>query len=84
MGVFVSGCLCQGDLPDRDPRDRDPLDRDPPDQNPLDRDPPGRNMGPGTDTPPPEGTWDQAARQEVTSYRNPPPTPVDRMTDKRL
>ena len=29
-----------------------------------------RNMGPGTETPL-EGTWDQAARQEVTSYRDP-------------
>ena len=28
-----------------------------------------------------EGTWDQAARQEVTSYRDPP---VDRMTDTCL
>ena len=29
---------------------------------------------------PPEGTWDRATRQEVISYRDPPP-PVDRMTD---
>ena len=29
----------------------------------------GRNMGPGTDSL--EGTWDQASRQEVTSYRDP-------------
>ena len=34
-------------------------------------------MGPETETTP-EGTWDQAVRQEVTSYRN--PHPVNRMT----
>ena len=28
-----------------------------------------------------EGTWDQAVRQEVTSYRD---RPMDRMTDTRL
>ena len=36
---------------------------------------------PWTETPldrdPPEGTWDQAPRQEVTSYRD---SPVNRMT----
>ena len=37
-----------------------------------DRDPPRRNMGPETETPL-EGTWDQTTRQEVTSYRDPPP-----------
>ena len=31
---------------------------------------PRRNMGPGTETTLPRGTWDQAARQEVASYRN--------------
>ena len=31
----------------------------------------------------PEGTWDQTARQEVTSYRDPLPL-VDRLTDTRL
>ena len=41
--------------------------------------PPGRSMGPATETPL-QGTWDQAARQEVTWYRNLPP-PMDRMTD---
>ena len=46
--------------------DGDPLDIDPPKQRP-----PGRNMAPGTEKPP-EGTWDQAARQEVTSYRDLP------------
>ena len=40
--------------------------------------PPRRNMGPETETPL-EGTWDQAAREEVTSYRD--PLPVDRITD---
>ena len=33
-------------------------------ETPLDRDHPGQR-------PPPQGTWDQAARQEVTSYRDP-------------
>ena len=33
---------------------------------------------PPPDKDPPEGTRDQAARQEVTSYRDPPP---DRMRD---
>ena len=32
--------------------------------------PPKRNMGPETETAL-EGTWDQAVRQEVTSYRDP-------------
>ena len=36
---------------------------------------------PPLDTDPLEGTWDQAARQEVTSYGNPAPRPLDRMTD---
>ena len=39
-------------------------------QPPLEADPPRRNMGPETQTPL-EGTWDQAVRQEVTSYRDP-------------
>ena len=42
-------------------------------QHPLDRDPPRMNMDQGQR--PLEGTWDQAARQEVTSYRD-PPSPV--------
>ena len=33
--------------------------------------PPKRNMGPKTETPQ-EGTWHQAARQEVISYKDPP------------
>ena len=33
------------------------------------------------DRDPPEGIWDQAARQEVTSYRDHLP-PVNRMTDR--
>ena len=38
-------------------------------------------MGPGTENPL-EWTWDQAARQEVASYRDlPPPPQVNRMTD---
>ena len=36
----------------------------------------GRNMGPKTEIPLDE-TWDQAAREEVTSYRD----PLDRMKD---
>ena len=39
-------------------------------------------MGPETDTPLLEGIWDQAARQKLTSYRDPPP--VNRMTVKIL
>ena len=33
---------------------------------------PRRSMGPETETPL-EGTWDQAARHEITSYRDPLP-----------
>ena len=59
------------------PLDRDSHDREPPlDKDPLDRYPqtetPQRNMGPETKTPL-EATWGQAARQEVTSYRDPLP-----------
>ena len=43
-----------------------PLGRDP-----LDRDPPKKEHG-TRDRDPQERTWDQAARQEVTSYRDPP------------
>ena len=75
--------------PDRDhPPDRDPLlTETPPDRDPLltetpmDRDPPPLltettpQKEHGTrDRDPLEGTWDQEARQEVTSYRDPPPT----------
>ena len=42
-------------------------------ETPQDRDPPGRNMRPSTETPFPEGKWDQAARQDVTSCRGNPP-----------
>ena len=59
------------------------LDREPSGQRfPWTENPPRKNMRPGTETPwkehgardrgPLEGTWDQAARQEVTSYRDPP------------
>ena len=37
-------------------------------------------MGPETETSP-QGTWNQAARQEVALYSDPLPPPVDRMTD---
>ena len=74
---------------DRDPHtlERDLLDKDPPGQRrpgqrppgprPPDRDltgqrPPRGNMGPERETPL-EGTWDQVARQEVTTYREPLP-----------
>ena len=40
--------------------------------DPLGGRPPRRNMGPGTEIPI-ERTWDQAARQEVRSYRDPLP-----------
>ena len=57
--------------------DTDPLDRDRhPDIDPPWAETPRRNMGQGTETSL-EGTWDQAARQEVTSYRDPP---VNRIT----
>ena len=47
-------------------------------KTPLDKDLPGQRP-PGQR--PPVGTWDQAARQELTSYRE---RPVDRVTDTRL
>ena len=50
------------ETPQRPPGQR-PLRQRPPGQRPLDRDP-------WTETPL-EGTWEQAARQEVTSYRDP-------------
>ena len=65
VGYVPPALYCIGGLcPGRPPRQR----------------PPGRNMEPETETlyrNPPEGTWDQAARQEVTSYRDPftPPPP---------
>ena len=61
----------------RAPWRQTPLEADPPEaDHPVGR-PPGRNMGPGIESPL-EGTWNQAARQEVTSYRDPP------WTDKHL
>ena len=43
------------------------------------RDPPWKEHG-ARDRDPLEGTWDQAAKQEVISYReSPSPPPVDRM-----
>ena len=56
--------LCLGVSVQEVPLDRDSLDRDSLDRGPLDRDPM-------------EGTCDQAARQEVTSYRD--PSPVNRI-----
>ena len=53
-------------LPTETPGQRPPS---PPDKDPPGQRPPGRNQEPGTETP--EVTWDKAARQEVTSYRDP-------------
>ena len=52
----------------------------PPDKGTLAQRPLRRNMGLETETLL-EGTWDQAARQEVTYYRNPP---CERMTDRQV
>ena len=69
------------------PLERDPLDRDFPRQRPPGQRPHWRET-PWTETTwtetlwkehgtrhrdPLEGTWDHAARQEMTSYRDPPP-----------
>ena len=54
--------------------DRDPPRQKSPEQIPLDREPP-------------EGAWDQVARQEVTSYRDPPvnrQTPVKTLPCSKL
>ena len=63
---MLSGRMRTARVSDSDPRDRDPLDRDPLDRDSLE----------GTWTrngDPPEGTVDWVPRQEVTSYRAPPP-----------
>ena len=61
------------DPPARDPFRQRPLDRNPQTETPLDTDP--KTETPWTQTLPDrdplEGTWHQAARQEVTSYRDP-------------
>ena len=63
------------------PSEADPphLEADPPQADPS----PQRNMAPGSQTGsdiiPLEGTWDQAARQNVTSYTHPP---VNRITHR--
>ena len=78
--MHIAYCLLYRDLLDRDlPGQRSLLDRDP-----LDSDPPWRNMGPETETLPLEGTWDQAARQEVTLHRDPHPTDRTRMHSSRM
>ena len=67
-GVSLTETPLDRDPPgQRPPGQRPSMDRDPPGQkHPMDRDPPRQR----TPTPrPPEGTWDQAAGQEVTSYR---------------
>ena len=69
--VYVRG----GGLPDRDSLDRDPCGQTPARQRPLSwqRLPLDRNS--------PEGTWDQAAGQEVTLYRDPFPQWTEWLTD---
>ena len=64
MGCIVPIFLIPGGLPTETPPP--PLDR-----KTLDGDlhPDGDLAGQS----PPEGTWGQAVRQEVTSYRDPPP-----------
>ena len=51
--------------------DRDPLDKYPPVQRPPGQRPPGQRPPRQT---PLVGTWDQAAKQEVTSYKDPLPS----------
>ena len=78
-GIFVQGSLSGGSLSRQVSVQGISVQRETPGhrQPPLDKDPSlQRNMGPGTQAP--KGTWVQAARQEITSYRDPP---VDRMTD---
>ena len=66
------------------PLDRNPLHRDPWRDTPMEghpwkehrtrhRDRPEGIWDQGTETPFPGRTWDQVVRQEVTSYRDPPP-----------
>ena len=70
----TGGGLCQGNHPTEThlPGQRAPQAEPPPwTETPLDR-------APQAETP---RIWDQAAKQEVTSYKNPP---GDRMTDTCL
>ena len=65
VGCILSARQCTGD--------RDPTGQIPPPphtQTPEDRNPPGQRP-PWTEIPP-EGTWDQSARQEVILYRDLP------------
>ena len=59
-----------GGLPLGGVYDRDPMDKDPQKEHGI------------NDRDPPEGTWDRAARQEVTSYRDPMWT--DRQTPVKI
>ena len=73
-GVSVQKGLCQGDrmwteTPQKEHGTRDPLCKE---YGTRDRDPLWKEYG-TRDRDPPERTWDQAARQEVTSYRDPLP-----------
>ena len=80
--------------PDEDPKTKTPRQRSPfgqrprrqkpPGQRPPEQRPPGQrslegNMRP-KDRDPIKETWDQSARQEVTSYRDHHPQPMTRMT----
>ena len=60
MGYILPTFLILGGLLDKDPLDRDPLWT----ETPL-----GGTWDQGHR--PPEGTWDEAPRQEVISYRDP-------------
>ena len=73
-GVSVQGCQWHP------PKEHGTRDKDPPwkEHGTKDRDPPWKEHG-TRDRDPLEGTWAQAAREEVTSYRD--PLPVDRITD---
>ena len=74
MRTYVGGGgLCPGESPgQRSPCEkRLSLTETPWTEIPRQR-PPGRNIGPGPETPLPERPRDQAAIQEVTAYRDPP------------
>ena len=82
VGCVLPASDSGGGFP-RDPRDKDPPTGQIPSwtETPLQG---TSNQGQRTPLPPPpqKETWDQAARQEETSYRdNRPPAPMDRMTD---
>ena len=72
VGCVPPAFLSLGDLPTETPPNRDPLPR---------QKPPRRNIGTlGNEQRLLEGIWDQGARQEVTSYRD----PMDRQTPVKI